>query len=221
MIRQLRGTVVTTHQMQDTLSMVVLDVAGVGYGVLTTPITAKKLQPGQEHVVIHTSMVVREDAIQLVGFLTLQERELFEILQSASGVGLKMAITLLGCIPWQELITAIATGNTKLLTEAKGVGNKLAQRLTLELKDKLKAWSPQVELNTFEDTAVQSLLTSNAAFEEAQAVLWSLGYSQVEINQAMAQLTQSLPSSTPLSSMKVEEILHFTLSWLAQAKVTV
>ncbi|NNG34744.1 Holliday junction branch migration DNA helicase RuvB [Nakamurella sp. DB0629] len=133
MIAALRGSVQTIA-----LDHLVLDVGGVGYAVRATPATLGALTAG-ETVTLATTLVVREDSMTLYGFADRPAKELFELVQSVSGVGPKIALALLAVFDPDELSAALAAGDTAMLTRAPGIGKKGAERLVLELKDKVVA----------------------------------------------------------------------------------
>ncbi|MGN6160973.1 MAG: Holliday junction branch migration protein RuvA, partial [Marmoricola sp.] len=118
------------------LNSVVVEVGGVGLDVRCTPETLSTLHAGHE-VALPTSLVVREDSLTLFGFADSEEKELFELLQTASGVGAKTALTMLACLSPAVLRSAIATEDVKMLTRVPGIGQKGAQRIILELKDRI------------------------------------------------------------------------------------
>lgn len=117
---------------------VILDVQGVGYEVVTTTATRETLHPGQE-AALYISFYQRENAPVLYGFPTRDERVLFELLQTVTGVGPKAALGLLGVGPAAELRRAIAAGDISLLTRVSGIGKKTAERLVVELREKMEA----------------------------------------------------------------------------------
>lgn len=131
MIAQLTGTVVTAGATSG-----VLDVGGVGYRVLTTPQTAAGLRPG-ERCTLHTTLVVREDSMTLFGFGDEGEREAFELSQTASGVGPKLALAIVSVLTPGELRRAVLAEDLKRLCSVPGIGLKGAQKLVIELKDKV------------------------------------------------------------------------------------
>lgn len=137
MIGHIRGTLLEKHPNE-----AIVDVGGVGYQV-TIPVSTFSSLPetGREvRLRIHTH--VREDAIALFGFLTLEEKQLFERLISVSGVGPKLGITVLSGLPVAELVGAIRGGNVAHLTRVPGIGKKTAERLVVELRDKLDGLGP-------------------------------------------------------------------------------
>lgn len=133
MIAFVRGTVAGV-----TLSSAVLEVGGVGLELLCTPNTLAALHHGQE-ATLPTSMVVREDSLTLFGFADDDEKTCFELLQTASGVGPKLAQAMLAVLTPDELRTAVAGEDVKTLTTVPGIGQKGAQRIILELRDRLGA----------------------------------------------------------------------------------
>lgn len=133
MIAQLRGTVAAVGA-----TWVVVDVGGVGLRALCTPGTASTLRSGQE-TTLHTSLVVREDSLTLYGFASADERACFELVQSASGIGPKIALSVVSVFTPDDLRAAIASANVAAITRVPGIGPKGAQRLVLELKDRIGA----------------------------------------------------------------------------------
>jgi holliday junction DNA helicase RuvA len=131
MISSVRGEVLSVH-----LDHAVIEVGGVGLAVRTTPTTLAGLRRG-EQARLSTSLVVREDSLTLFGFGTDEAKELFELVQSVSGVGPKIALALLAVLDPDELRRALGAGDTTTLTRAPGIGKKGAERLVLELKDKV------------------------------------------------------------------------------------
>jgi len=133
MIAFVRGTVADV-----TLSSAVLEVGGVGLELNCTPNTLATLRPGAQ-TTLPTSMIVREDSLTLFGFLDDDEKSLFEMLLTASGVGPKLAQAMLAVLPPDDLRRAVATEDVKTLTRVPGIGQKGAQRIILELKDRIGA----------------------------------------------------------------------------------
>jgi Holliday junction DNA helicase RuvA len=123
------------------LSDAVIDVSGVGYRVAFSLLTLAKLPETGQQVSVRIRTVVREDALDLYGFLSAREEELFQLLTSVSHVGPKVALNVLSGLEVDELVTAIAKGEVARLTKIHGVGRKTAERLVLELKDKMKLLS--------------------------------------------------------------------------------
>ena len=131
MIAQLRGSVVAVGA-----TWVVVEAGGFGLRALCTPATASAQRLGRE-TTLYTSLVVREDSLTLYGFAGADERDCFELVQTASGIGPKIALAVISTLGPDDLRTAIAGGNVAALTRVPGIGAKGAQRLILELKDKV------------------------------------------------------------------------------------
>jgi Holliday junction DNA helicase RuvA len=126
-----------------TLTSAVLDVGGVGLELMCTPNTLATLRPGRT-ATLPTSMVVREDSLTLFGFLDDEEKSMFELLQTSSGVGPKLAQAMLAALTPEELRRAVAGEDVRALTSVSGIGQKGAQRIILELKDRIGAVSTPV-----------------------------------------------------------------------------
>ena len=152
-----------------------LDVSGVSFKVFASPATLSKLPPAGVGAKIFCHLHVREDALELYGFLTESELELFEKLNSISGIGPKSALGILAVAPADQISAAINAGRTELLTRASGVGRKTAERVVLELKGKLGAMAPQT----------LSLMESDAEIEET---LVSLGYTNAQAKSVLAKV---------------------------------
>ena len=138
MISRLSGTVLDLRT-----DRLVLDVRGVGYDLAIPLGTFSALPPAGEKASVHVHMHVREDALSLFGFATTQEKYVFERLISVSGVGPKVALTVLSGLPLPDLVRAIATQNARVLATIPGIGKKLAERLGLELKEKLSRFGAE------------------------------------------------------------------------------
>ena len=163
--------------------LVVVDCGGVGYAVKTTSYTIAGLKKGEKGKVF-THLNVREDAMELYGFGTQEELNLFQQLISVTGVGPKAALSILSSNTPANLALSIITGDEKALTCAPGIGKKIAQRVILELKDKLaKGQTISVAGESYGGTGV-TIIPENKS-SEASAALAVLGYSQSEINVAL------------------------------------
>jgi holliday junction DNA helicase RuvA len=159
---------------------VVVEVGGVGLAVQCTPSTVAALRPGMQ-AQLATSLVVREDSLTLFGFATVDERAVFEVLQSVTGVGPKLAQAMLAVHSPDALRTAVATEDVGALTLVSGVGKKGAQRLVLELKDKLGAGSGGT------DSAVRVPGQAVGAWrDQLRSALTGLGWSGREVDEALA-----------------------------------
>jgi Holliday junction DNA helicase RuvA len=188
------------------ISHVIVDVQGVGYRVFIPLTTFYELPETGEPVTLHIHTNVKQDAINLFGFYTVQERDLFQLMISVSGIGPKMSMNILSGISAQELLGAISGGNVGKLIRIPGVGKKMAERLVLELKEKvikkmMMEESPQAGLqNRLDDIIAEDVLSA----------LVNLGYKN---NIAKDALDRALRSSE--EKMEMDKLLKKTLKFLA------
>ena len=161
---------------------VVLLAGGVGFRLLCSGTTLAEAPAVGERWRCLSVLSVREDAMELFGFATKQERELFSRLCQVTGIGAKTALGVLSSMPVRQLVLAIATGDANALSRAPGVGKKTAQRIILELREKVG----QADLEGIPEAAVA--MPQGDAEREAQAALQSLGYSAQEAARAVAQV---------------------------------
>ena len=162
--------------------LAVVDCGGVGYALNTTTNTLAALKPG-EKAKLYTYLNVREDCFELYGFATQSEKHCFELLISVSGVGPKAALSILSANTPDALAMAILTENDKALMVAQGIGKKIAQRVILELKDKMSKQAPELANGTAAGTGAMPAASSKAA--DAAAALAVLGYGSAEISAAL------------------------------------
>ena len=198
MIASLRGKLIYTDN-----TVAVVECGGVGYKCFVTKNTLYNLPQKNEKVFLHTYMVVREDAMDLYGFESIEELDSFKLITSVNGVGAKIGLALLSEFTASQLTLYIASGDAKALTAASGVGIKLAQRIVLELKDKVGG------LTTGETLEIKAVgnATLNSNTKEAVAALVALGYSQSEASLAVGKLDMSLTT---------EELIKQALKTLAR-----
>ncbi len=187
--------------------LAVLDCGGVGYACKTTNFTLSTLRKG-EKAKLYTHLAVKEDDVTLYGFATEEERNLFLLLLSVSGVGPKAALSILSTSSPSSLALAIITGDLKALTSAAGVGKKLAQRIVLELKDKLAKEQDAQFQSVGLSPANQDTVIPEDKLSEAGAALQVLGYHQNEINAALKGLD--------VSALTLEELVKQALKRLAK-----
>ena len=161
--------------------MAVIDCAGVGYGCRITAYTAGQLKLNQ-NARLYVTESIREDAFDLYGFISKEEQRCYELLTSVNGVGPKAAMAILSAGGPQNFTLAVMTGNEKMLTAAPGIGKKIAQRIILELKDKIGGASAELDFTA--GPAAAPVQTGNAA-ALAHAALQELGYSAAEIPAAL------------------------------------
>lgn len=171
------------------LNYVVIECSGVGMKCFVTQNTHATIGNIGETVFLYTYLAVREDALDLYGFADNSELEVFKLITSVSGVGSKIGLAILSEFTADKILLYIASGDAKSLTAASGVGIKLAQRIVLELKDKVG--SINVGDVTFDVKAIGNA-TVNSASKEAIEALVSLGYSQSEASLAVGRLDPSL-----------------------------
>ena len=176
--------------------LAVIDCGGVGYGCRITAYTAAQLKVNQP-TRLYITESIREDAFDLYGFINKEEQHCYELLTSVNGVGPKAAMAILSAGP-QNFTLAVMTGDEKLLTAAQGVGKKIAQRIILELKDKMGGSSATLDFST--GVSVAAPQGNNAAM--ATAALQELGYSSSEIAGALKGVD---PNAT------TEEMVRFAL----------
>ncbi len=180
---------------------VAISCGGVGFKCFTTRTTLSKLFSVSGEVTLFTHLNVREDALDLFGFITEEELEAFKLLIGVSGVGPKAALAILSELSPDAFAVAVASGDAKAITAANGVGPKLAQRVIMELKDKIAGVSFISEESSAVSGAVSAVNNmSNTA--EAIAALTSLGYSQTEASVAVSKLSPD---------MSVEDLIKHAL----------
>ncbi len=179
MIARLAGTILELRT-----DRLVLDVSGVGYDLAIPLGTFSALPPAGEKAVVHVHTHVREDAIQLFGFATPQEKYVFERLLSVSGIGPRVAITVLSGLPLPELVAAIASQNARLLSTIPGVGKKLAERLGLELKEKLAGFGI--------GTSAEAKSEKTSVVDDAVGALQNLGYKALQAEQAVEKAVRAV-----------------------------
>ena len=196
MLYRLRGSLIHTEP-----SFAVIECAGVGYKCYTTMNTQRSLPAIGKEAVLYTHMNVREDAVDLFGFSSLAELNCFKLLTSVSGVGPKVGLAILSVLSPEQVAVAVAAGDFKTLTMAQGVGNKLVQRVILELKDKLKALGGGEEV-----TAAAGVVNAAGNAAEAMNALTVLGYTPSDVAPVVAKFDSSLP---------VEELIRLTLKAMA------
>ncbi len=187
MIATVRGTVERIGPGE-----LVVDVGGIGLRLaVTAGVLQQAPQPGQS-IFLHTAFIVREEAISLYGFASLEERQLFDLLLQVSGIGPRLALSILSSLSPELLRTAVGQAQPEILTRVPGIGRKTADKIVFELKDKLEA------------PALGGLQPPSGADTEVLQVLTALGYSVVEAQAAL----QSIPAEAPSS---VEERVRLAL----------
>jgi Holliday junction DNA helicase RuvA len=166
----------------------VLDVNGLGYELEVPMTTLYRLPPVGETVMLHTHLVVREDAQLLYGFFERRERELFRELIRLNGVGPKLALALMSGLDVDELVRCVQAQDTSALVKIPGVGKKTAERLLVELKDRFKAWETVPNLFQLVPNGPQGPAPVHSAETDAVSALISLGYKPQEASRAVAAI---------------------------------
>ncbi|MBQ9982753.1 MAG: Holliday junction branch migration protein RuvA [Oscillospiraceae bacterium] len=199
MIYSIRGKLM----VKDT-ELAVVECGGVGYACRTTLSTLSQLQAVGNDVMLYTYLHVREDNIELFGFASQQELNCFKMLISVSGVGPKAALSILSDVTPEKFALLVASEDSKTLTRTKGIGAKTAQRIVLELKDKIV----KENINIADAQGnIGAFVSEESSVSEAFSALLVLGYTQSEIAPVMAKLDSSLPSA---------ELIKLALKAMAQ-----
>ena len=173
----------------------ILDVGGVGYCLSVSMTTLQEAPPTGEKMKLYTYFAVRQDDVCLYGFASAEEKNMFLKLVSVTGIGPKLAQTILGSMPMRDLTLAIVMNDVTALSRAPGVGKKTAQRIVLELKDKV---SENDFENAPDETHVPLTAPQQDAAEEAQAALQALGYTASEASRALSAVRGQSDSANEL-----------------------
>lgn len=184
------------------LNYVVIDVNGIGFKIFMSESAIQRLEETGNTVKIYTHMNVKEDDLSLYGFITNEELRMFELLIGVSGVGAKSAISMLSSITPSKFALAVISNDVKTLTKIPGIGPKSAQRIILELKDKLKT-EEAIQTNNIE---LKASIVEDNKLEEAVQALKVLGYTRQEIESALAKIE--------INTLTVEDIIRKALSFL-------
>ena len=184
---------------------VVIENGNIGYKVFMSNMSINEIGDLGEKVKVYTHYYVREDNISLYGFLSHEELKMFELLLSVSGIGAKSAIAMLSNITPAGFAVAIISNNVALLKKIPGIGPKTAQRIILELQDKLKA---EQELTKQEEQTEIKIVNNSENVEEAMQALQILGYNKKEIEKAFEKIANT--------DVSVEELIKKGLSILAR-----
>lgn len=185
---------------------IVIDVGGLGYKVNMSKKSIETIGDIGDKIKVYTYYRVREDDISIFGFNTNEELRMFEMLLSVSGIGAKVALTILSSIEITEFALAVITDDVNKIVKIPGIGKKSAQRIILELKDKLK--NQQLEETEESETKEKPKEQNNEAVEEAIAALQILGYNKKEIEKAFEKLANK--------NVSVEELIKKGLTILSQ-----
>ena len=185
-----------------TLNYIVIDVNGVGFKIFMSESAIQRSDETGKNIKIFTHMQVKEDDISLYGFITNEELRMFELLISVSGVGAKSAINMLSSITPSKFALAVISNDVKTLTKIPGIGPKSAQRIILELKDKLKT----EDSITKDDIEIKNSEIEDNKLEEAIQALKVLGYTRQEIENVIHKID--------ITNLVVEDIIRKALGYL-------
>ena len=185
-----------------TLNYIVIDVNGVGFKIFMSESAIQRLDETGKNIKIFTHMQVKEDDISLYGFITNEELRMFELLISVSGVGAKSAINMLSSITPSKFALAVISNDVKTLTKIPGIGTKSAQRIILELKDKLKT----EESITKDNVEIENNIIEDNKLEEAIQALKVLGYTRQEIENVIKKIDTT--------NLSIEDIIRKALGYL-------
>ncbi|MCB1669413.1 MAG: Holliday junction branch migration protein RuvA [Porticoccaceae bacterium] len=180
-----------------------IDVQGIGYEVLVSMNTFFDLPLIGENVTLHTHFVVREDIQQLYGFVDHRERELFRALVKISGVGPKMALAILSGMTADEFVLCVQTDNAAALVKLPGVGKKTAERLLIEMRDRIKDWQGGGDLPSVSIEQIPAM----GVFQEAESALVSLGYKPQEASRMVSAVATDNASSEDLIRMALKTLV--------------
>ncbi|UZE97596.1 Holliday junction branch migration protein RuvA [Alkalimarinus alittae] len=179
MIGRIRGRLVEKQP-----SLLLVDVQGVGYEIEVPFTTSFALTELNHDIILHTHLVVREDAQLLYGFSTVKDRDLFRLLIKINGVGPKLALTILSGLDSDQLARCVRDDDAATLVKLPGVGKKTAERLLIELRDKLKDWGmPEADL--LDGGELNTAPSASSVIEEAESALIALGYKPQEASKAV------------------------------------
>jgi len=170
---------------------ILVDVGGVYYEVQVPMSTVYQLPATGRDVILHTHLVVREDAHLLYGFFTLQERQMFRSLIKVSGVGPKMALAILSGMAVDEFVRTIRINDIAGLTRMPGIGRKTAERLIVEMKDRLSEWGSELHASSLESIVPSAANSERALSQEAESALIALGYKPQDATRMVARVLKS------------------------------
>lgn len=208
MIGRLHGRLLARDE-----AVILIDVGGVAYEVEVSPATLYQLPENGKELTLYTHFVVREDAQLLYGFLHVAEKSLFRLLIKANGIGPKLALGLLAGMDSQKLAACVVSGDVNALVKLPGVGRKTAERLVLELRDKIKEW--QLQYGAAEGASIKVVqVRAPDTMQEAEAALVSLGYKPQEAARAIVVAGTALEGEG--KALATESLIRLALKNLAR-----
>jgi Holliday junction DNA helicase RuvA len=197
--------------LRKTSDRVIVDVSGVGYEVFVSTDALARLPDKGEEVFLHIHTYVREDTLVLFGFLEEQEKELFLVLKTVGGIGPKLALAMLSGMPIGDLCRAIAEGDSKRLTSLPGIGKKTAERICVELRDKVGTLAAETSSGRVGLPAVSQ---PGSAVYDTLSALTNLGYPDPVARETLAAVKKRLGGEA-FNLLKVEEMIREALRALA------
>ncbi len=200
MIGRLRGVLIEKQPPQ-----LLIDISGVAYEVSAPMSTFYKLPTTGEEITLHTHLVVREDAQQLYGFHSIAERKLFRSLIKVNGVGPKLALTILSGMTTDEFVHCIVNDDAASIKRLPGVGKKTAERLIVEMGDRLTDWHTEISHTTSTTTAAIDLSKIKSATQDAISALIALGYKPPIASRAVSKIYQEGLTSEELIRLALQE----------------
>ncbi|MBO6751534.1 MAG: Holliday junction branch migration protein RuvA [Spongiibacter sp.] len=200
MIARLRGVLIEKQAPE-----IVVDVNGVGYEVLVPMTTLYTLPALGDEVSLYIQMIVREDAHSLFGFNDTRGRQLFRDLIKVNGVGPKLALTIMSGIDSNDFVRCVQDGDTASLVRLPGVGKKTAERLVMEMRDRLASWAPDQAVS---QVSLPETPSASAILAEAEAALVALGYKPQEASRAINALDTEGQSSEALIRAALKNMIR-------------
>ena len=195
MIYSVRGKLICSGE-----NFVVVECGGVGYRVYTSQNTKNRLPNDHKEVLLYTYLSVREDAMELYGFSDMRELECFKMLITVSGVGTKMAVSVLSVLSTENFALAVTTSDINSISKAQGVGKKKAERIVLELKDKIKLFDDILPSGTVL-SGTENLTVSTSNIAKATEALTVLGYTAGEVMPMLTKMDATLPVEKLISNV--------------------
>jgi len=205
MIGRLRGNLIEKQP-----PYLVLDVNGVGYELQAPMTTFYRLPAIGAEVVLHTHLSITENLHQLFGFADQRDRSLFRTLIKVNGVGPKLAIAILSGMEADDIARCVRDNNIKALTKVPGIGTKTAERLVIELRDRLKNWD-MPNSDVLSHNEIKQIVSDNDIYTEAESALISLGYKPVEAAKMISMASKQKPDA------KSEELIRLALRSMASS----
>lgn len=186
---------------------VVIDVGGLGYKIFMSTTAIDKLEEIGKEVKVHTYFRIREDDISIFGFNSKDELRMFELLLSVSGIGAKTSLNMLATVNPSQFALAVISGDVTKLTQIPGIGKKSAERIILELKDKMKTEQKNVKVDNSKNSELKEVIIQDDRIGEAMSALLVLGYNRKEVDKVFEKIDKT--------NLSVEEIIKKGLKLLS------